>query len=383
MKAQRDLPDLDLPAAPAEVFSTGVLPSQALREAIARGEISADPAIAEPQIQPASLDLRLGEFAYRVRASFLPGRRASVRHKVEELAMHRIDLSAGAVLEKDCVYVAPLLEELKLPAHTAAIANPKSSTGRLDVFARLITDYGDEFDQVRQGYAGPMWIEISPRSFSILVRAGSRLMQLRLKRGSPRRTDIGLRRLHQNVGLVDDAGGPADIKEGLLALTVDAVGMGGSAIIGYRAKMHAGLIDLDCVDRYEPLDFWEPLHARPQRDIILDPNDFHILASKEAVTVPLDHAAEMIAYDTLVGEFRVHYAGFFDPGFGHDDMGGAGTHAVLEVRSHEVPFVIEDGQIVGRLHYERLTGKPDKLYGAAIGSSYQSQGLSLSKQFKR
>ena len=382
-KAQRDLPDLDLPATPAEAFSTGVLPSQALREAIARGEITADPAIAEPQIQPASLDLRLGEIAYRVRASFLPGRRASVRQKVEELAMHRIDLSAGAVLEKDCVYVAPLLEGLKLPATTAAIANPKSSTGRLDVFARLITDYGDEFDQVRQGYAGPLWVEIAPRSFSILVRAGSRLMQLRLKRGTPRRTDIGLRRLHQSVGLVDDAAGPADIKEGLLALTVDAVGMGGSGIIGYRAKMHAGLIDLDRVDEYEPLDFWEPLHARRQRDIILDPNDFHILASKEAVTVPLDHAAEMIAYDTLVGEFRVHYAGFFDPGFGHDEMGGHGTRAVLEVRSHEVPFVIEDGQIVGRLHYERLTGMPDKLYGVAIGSSYQRQGLSLSKQFKR
>lgn len=383
MKAQRDLPDLDLPATPAEAFTTGVLPSQALREAIARGEITADPAIAEPQIQPASLDLRLGEIAYRVRASFLPGRRASVRQKVEELAMHRIDLSAGAVLEKDCVYVAPLLEGLKLPATTAAIANPKSSTGRLDVFARLITDYGDEFDQVRQGYAGPLWVEIAPRSFSILVRAGSRLMQLRLKRGTPRRTDIGLRRLHQNVGLVDDAAGPADIKEGLLALTVDAVGMGDSEIIGYRAKMHAGLIDLDRVGEYEPLDFWEPLHARRQRDIILDPNDFHILASKEAVTVPLDHAAEMIAYDTLVGEFRVHYAGFFDPGFGHDEMGGHGTRAVLEVRSHEVPFVIEDGQIVGRLHYERLTGMPDKLYGAAIGSSYQRQGLSLSKQFKR
>ena len=383
MASQDELPTLDLPAAPAAEFSTGVLPSQAIRAAISRGEIDASIPIGDDQVQPASIDLRLGEFAYRVRASFLPGRRASVRQKIEALAMHRIDLSEGAVLEKDCVYIAPLVEELRLPANTAAIANPKSSTGRLDVFARLIVDYGLEFDQVGQGYRGPMWIQIAPRSFSILVRAGSRLMQLRLKRGSPRRTDIGLRRLHNDIGLVDDAAGPADIKQGLLALSVDAAGSDGADIIGYRAKKHAGLIDIEAIGRYEPLDYWEPMRARADRSIVLDPNDFHILASKEAVTVPLDHAAEMIAYDTLVGEFRVHYAGFFDPGFGHQEMGGAGTRGVLEVRSHEVPFVIEDGQIVGRLLYERLTAKPDKLYGAAIGSSYQRQGLALSKQFRR
>ncbi len=383
MKAQQDFPDLHLPQTLAESHSTGVLPSQSLRAAIEREEITADQEISEEQIQPASLDLRLGDVAYRVRASFLPGRRCSVRQRVKELAMHSVELGDGAVLERDCVYVVPLVERLNLSSNTSAIANPKSSTGRLDVFVRLITDYGLEFDQVGQGYAGPLWVEVAPRSFSILARAGSRLMQLRLKRGSPRRTDVGLRRLHESVGLVDDASGPADIKEGLLALSVDAVGTPSSDIVGFRAKKNTGLIDLEKVNQYEPDEFWEPIYSRVQKDIILSPNDFHILGSKEAVTVPLDHAAEMIAYDTLVGEFRVHYAGFFDPGFGHHDMGAAGTRAVLEVRSHEVPFVIEDGQIVGRLHYERLTERPDKLYGAAIGSSYQGQGLALSKQFKR
>jgi dCTP deaminase len=361
--------------------STGVLPSQALREAIGQGIIGADAPIDDDQIQPASLDLRLGSVAYRVRASFLPGRHATVKQRLDTVEMHEIDLAAGAVFERHCVYIVPLLERVVLRRRLSAMANPKSSTGRLDVFARLITDRGTEFDRVEEGYAGPLYAEISPRAFSVRVRRGTRLMQLRLRRGAPTASDAALRRLHETVGLVDAAPGEENIKGGL-AFTVDVQGDLASGIVGYRARRHAGLIDTDLVNHYEPLDFWEPVFAR-SGGIILDPNDFYILASKESVVVPPDHAAEMLAYDSLVGEFRVHYAGFFDPGFGAAETGGTGSRAVLEVRAHEVPFLIEDGQIVGRLVYERLTQRPDKLYGAAIGSTYQRQGLQLGKQFKR
>jgi len=383
--AEALFPETDKPAEqPSEAaFTTGLLPSQAIREAIAQGEIQAIEDIGEDQIQPASLDLRLGGEAYRVRASFLPGERATVGQKLHDVSMHKIDLTEGAVLEKNCVYIVPLMESVRLRHRTSAVANPKSSTGRLDIFARVITDQGAEFDHVRAGYRGPLWAEISPRSFSVLVHKGSRLLQLRIKRGSPPASDSALRRLHDEVGLVDSGGGGAKIKKGLLAISVDTQGGGESDLVGFRAKKNADLIDLAKVDFYDPRDFWEPVHAHRNQGIVLDPDDFYILASKEAVTVPDDHAAEMIAYDTLVGEFRVHYAGFFDPGFGYAEAGGEGSRAVLEIRSHDVPFILEDGQIVGRLLYERLTAKPDKLYGRDIGSSYQRQGLALAKQFRR
>jgi dCTP deaminase len=363
-------------------LTTGLLPSQLLREAVAQGrEILSPQPIGDDQIQPASIDLRLGEVAYRVRASFLPGARESVRDKLELLSMHRIDLTEGAVLEKDCVYIVPLLEYVSLRKRTAAAANPKSSTGRLDVFARVITDYGTEFDRIREGYKGPLFAELSPRAFSILVRTGSRLVQLRIRRGSPGFSDTALRRLHEEVGLVDGPAGPKTIRNGL-AFTVDVAGDEATGIVGYKARRHTDVIDMDRSFHYDPRDFWEAVYSHRGEGIVLDPNDFYILASREAVVVPPDHAAEMLPYDTFVGEFRVHYAGFFDPGFGAPESGGAGSRAVLEVRSHEVPFLIEDGQIVGRLVYERLIARPDKLYGTPIGSSYQSQGLALSKHFK-
>ena len=374
-------------AAPAEApesdFSTGILPSQGIREAIERGEIQATETIPEAQIQPASLDLRLGPHAFRVPASFLPGKEASVGQKVEAFAMHRIDLTEGAVLERDCVYMVPLMESLRLKRRTSAIANPKSSTGRLDIFCRVITDGGIEFDHIRPGYRGPLWAEISPRSFSVLVRSGSRLVQLRVKRGSPQASRSALERLHEDVGLVDVEADAETFKGGNLSVSVNTEPTDASGVIGYRAKKNTFLVDVDRENHYDPADYWEPIHARPGRGLILDPNDFYILGSRESVTVPPDHAAEMLAFDTLVGEFRVHYAGFFDPGFGHADAGGAGAKAVLEVRSRDVPFVLEHGQVVGRLVYERLTAAPDKLYGLEIGSTYQRQGLALSKQFKR
>ena len=340
-------PDAEDGAAARPQHSTGILPYQAIRELVRSREIDATADIEDAQIQPASIDLRLGATAHRVRASFLPGEGVPVAAKIDELGMHAIDLTGGAVLEKGCVYIIPLIEALSLSSRISGTANPKSSTGRLDVFTRLITDGATEFDRVKGGYKGPLYAEISPRAFSILVRKGSRLNQLRFRRGSPAHSDSALRRLHEEVRLVHSAEGRENI------------------------------------DHYAVSDFWEPVRARGDKGLILDPNDFHILASKEAVTVPPDHAAEMVPYDTLVGEFRVHYAGFFDPGFGYSDAGGAGSRAVLEVRSHEVPFVIEDGQVVGRLVYERLTDVPDRLYGRDVGSSYQRQGLMLAKQFKR
>ncbi len=371
--------------------STGLLPSQMLRAAVKLGhELTGTVPIGDDQIQPASIDLRLGEVAYRVRASFLPGGRNTVKEKLDQLSMHRIDLTGGTVLERDCVYIVPLLEMTGLPRRTSAAANPKSSTGRLDVFARVITDHGTEFDRIRDGYKGLLYAEISPRAFSIVVRTGSRLVQLRIRRGSPIFRDTALRRLHAEQPLVEapEDGAPSaqTIRNGLV-FTVDVVGAPDTGLVGYKARRHTGVIDVDKVNYYDPNDFWEPIYARrgpgDPSGLVLDPNDFYILASREAVVVPADHAAEMLPYDTFVGEFRVHYAGFFDPGFGAAEAGGSGSRAVLEVRSHEVPFLIEHGQTMGRLVYEPLIARPDQLYGMGIGSSYQSQGLALSKHFKK
>ncbi len=362
------------------VHASGVLPSQAIRALIASGVIAAKDAIGEDQIQPASLDLRLGEVAYRVQASFLPGA-ATVAEKLCQFGLHTLHLANSAVLERGCVYIVPLCETLALDDGISAIANPKSSTGRLDIFTRLITDQGIEFDRVRAGYRGPLFAEVSPRTFSIVVRAGARLNQLRLKRGQFAYSGAGLQQLNKKAGLVDAPNDAltADMRDGI-PFSVDLEGDGGA--IGYRARKNTGLIDIDRKGFYDASEFWEPIHRGRQGGIVLNPDDFYILASREAVTVPVDHAAEMVAYDTLVGEFRVHYAGFFDPGFGDPGSGGGGSRAVLEVRSHDVPFMIEHGQILGRLVYERLTQTPDRIYGQGIGSSYQRQGLQLGKHFK-
>jgi dCTP deaminase len=376
------------PPEPRELeHATGILPSQLLRDAIERTrEIQSLEPIADDQIQPASLDLRLGAVAHRVRASFLPGRERTVTEGLHALTLHTLDLRNGAVLERDCIYIVPLLEHLALRYRTSGSANPKSSTGRLNIFARVITDYGTEFDQIRSNYTGPLYAELSPRSFSVMVRKGSRLVQLRVRRGRPTSSNAALRRLHEEIGFtVVPPGFPIqrELLEGGLAVTVDVVGTRRSGFVGYKAKKHVPVIDVDRINYYNVREFWDPVFTHRGEGIILDPDDFYILASREPVAVPPDQAAEMLAYDTLVGEFRVHYAGFFDPGFGMEETGGAGSRAVLEVRSHEVPFLIDHGQIIGRLVYERLIARPDKLYGGTIGSSYQSQGLALSKHFKK
>lgn len=359
----------------------GVLPSQALSELIHSGQVKATEPVSDDQIQPASIDLRLGGRAYRIRASFLPGKGQTVRQRVQGLTMHEFDITQGAVLERGCVYIVPLMESLNLRSVYSAVGNPKSSTGRLDVFTRLLTDYGTEFDQVKAGYTGPLYAEISPRTFSILVRKGSRLSQLRIRQGEPRPSDEHHFLLQREHRIVDTQLDAEDMKKGV-PVTVDVLGDRKGGLIGYRAKQHAGLIDVDRKDHYLVDDFWEPVYRQNGTGLILDPGEFYILASMEAVRVPSGYAAQMVAYDTLVGEFRVHYAGFFDPGFGDPEAGGHGARAVLEVRSFEVPFVVEPGQVVGRLVYEPLTGIPDKLYGSALSSNYQKQGLKLSKHFK-
>jgi dCTP deaminase len=353
-----------------------VIPAQAITRMAEAGEITLAAPLLDGQVQPASLDLRLGAEAWRVRASFLPGRGATVAGRLPELAMHRIDLRDGAVLEKGCVYLVPLLEGLALPADVSAVANAKSSTGRLDLFTRLITDRGVEFDRIEPGYAGPLYAEVSPRSFSVLVRPGMRLNQVRFRHGWATLDDGELRALDRRERLVD---GDAMIAGGL-AFSVDLRPRDGG-LVGYRAKPHTGLIDLDRIDHYAPPDFWEPVAAHDGR-IILDPGAFYILVSREAVHVPPDYAAEMAPYLAMVGEFRVHYAGFFDPGFGHAQAGGTGSRGVLEVRCHEAPFALDHGQVVGRLVYERMAERPEILYGGAMGSNYQGQGLKLSKHFR-
>ncbi|MEO8811757.1 MAG: 2'-deoxycytidine 5'-triphosphate deaminase [Caulobacteraceae bacterium] len=328
----------------------GILPCQTIEALVAAGAISAEGGVAADQVQPASLDLRLGGRVWRVRASFLPRPGGTVAGRIADVAMHELDLSAGAVLERGCVYIAEIQERLALPDDVRARANPKSSTGRVDVFVRLLTDGQPAFDDIAAGYRGPLFLEIAPQTFPVLVRAGTRLNQLRLKRGDPPKL------------LVRDIG-------------VDL----GDGIAGYRARRHAGIVDMDLEDGHDPRDFWEPLEAR-RGELLLDPGEFYILASRERIEIPVGEAAEMIPIDPAVGEFRVHYAGFFDPGFGTAEADGHGSRGVLEVRSHETPFLLEHGQTVARLVFEPLTARPSRLYGAG-GGHYQRQGLRLSKHF--
>jgi len=365
--------------------TTGILPSQEIRELIAGGRILASPSIEEAHIQPASLDLRLGDIAHRVQASFLPGPNNTVESKIKDLRMARLDLTGNTVLEKDCVYIVPLLEELNLPEGISGKANPKSTTGRLDIFTRLITDYGVEFDRVPPGYKGKLYAEIVTRTFTVRVKAGMRLSQLRFVRGNPDTRDGALRKLDIEENLVymdEDSPVRATLDRGL-RITVSLEASEPGEIIAYRAKHNAPVVELDKINHYPHGPFWETIYQAADNGLILHPGDFYILASRERVCVPAEFAGEMVPFDPSDGEFRIHYAGFFDPGFGYGTSDIKGTRAVLEVRAHDVPFLMEHGQLVGRLTYMPLLSRPDKIYGTDIGSSYQQQALTLSKQFRK
>ncbi|MCO6187187.1 2'-deoxycytidine 5'-triphosphate deaminase [Rhizobium sp. L1K21] len=362
------------------IRETGILADRAIKQLFDSGRLQSEAPLDKDQIQPASLDLRLGAKAFRVRAAFMPGPQHLVADKLERLQLHVVDLSEGAVLETGCVYIVPLMESVDLPANLSASTNPKSSTGRLDIFTRVMTDRAQEFDKVPAGYKGPLYLEISPRTFPVVVRKGSRLSQIRFRSGNALLSESEVMALHASEGLV--ASEMPNVSGGGIALSIDLEGTGEDGLVGYRGKHHTSVVDVDRKGAHDVLDFWEPIYGRGRRELILDPDEFYILVSREAVHVPPLYAAEMTPFDPLVGEFRVHYAGFFDPGFGHAPVGGSGSRAVLEVRSHEVPFILEHGQIVGRLVYEHMQERPEALYGTGLGSNYQAQGLKLSKHFK-
>ncbi|WP_432449715.1 2'-deoxycytidine 5'-triphosphate deaminase [Aliiroseovarius marinus] len=357
-------------------MKTGVLADHQIRQMITEGGIAASSPILNEQIQPASLDLRLGDKAYRVRASFLPGKNSTVAERLEALTMHALSLTGGAVLEKGCVYVIPLMERLRLPEGMTAAASAKSSIGRLDLMTRVITDQGIEFDRVPEGYDGPLYAELCPQSFSVVAQPGQLLTQIIFRQGKTILSDDELRAVHARSPIV--SGDPV-ISDGL-GFSVD-LRPEGTDLVGYRAKRHSGVVDLSKLAHYDPADYWEEVRTTEGR-IILDPGAFYILVSREAIAIPPDCAAEMAPYLAMVGEFRVHYAGFFDPGFGYDAAGGSGSRGVLEVRCHEAPFVLEHGQVVGRLVYETMSAVPEALYGVDIKSNYQGQGLKLSKHFR-
>lgn len=392
----------------------GVLPIQKLKILAQSGVISSDAAhpILEDQYQPNSIDLRLGEVAYRVRSSFLP-ENETVEQKLERLEQYRFSLENGAILEENAVYIIPLLERLNLPkshyAHNngpnvtsegvdngdsirlfaqenlSAKANPKSSTGRLDVFTRVITDYSHRFEEISPGYQGPLYVEVVPKSFPIKVKTGQRLNQLRIRHGFEILSDQDLLRIHdQEPILFDDTGTAMPIEtlkvnKGLF-MSVHLEGEEGQ-IIGYKAKKHVNFIDFQNIGHYSVNEFWEPIIARADSMVILEPESFYIFASKERIRVPAKLACEMMAYDTGSGELRTHYAGFFDSGFGGTVEDG-GARAVLEVRSHDVPFLIEDGQTLFSMQFEPNSEQPDTMYGREIKSNYQGQDLKLGKHFK-
>ncbi len=376
----------------------GILPYQDIKQLIATGALTASPAVEDRQIQPASLDLRLGRKAYRLISSFLPelspisSRLNVLDFYQSDLVMYEMDLTEGAILEKGHVYLVPLLEHLKLPKTLRARANPKSTTGRLDVFTRVVTDLNAGFDEIRAGYHGPLFLEVVPRSFAIKVRTGQSLNQIRFVRGEATVSDASLKTLHSKSPLLyhnsptrKSLGQREFRAERGLFLRIDLKGddRTDSRIIGYRAKKNSHIIDLAKVGHYSAADFWEPLYRHRQDSLLLEPEEFYILASKERIRVPAGYAAEMVAYEAACGELRTHYAGFFDPGFGYGAKGEIkGTQVVLEVRPHDVPFLIHDGQTFFKVVYDRMLDVPSQLYGTTLGSSYQGQALTLSKHFK-
>ncbi len=366
---------------------SGILTDRFIRQLVNDGGVHSDEPIEPRQYQPASLDVRLGSIGYRIRSSFVPGNQP-VETVLNDLLMYPIDLTQNGILEKNQVYLVPLMESLRLPPHVAVRSNPKSTTGRLDMLTRVITDFNYRFDDVRPGYHGKLYLEIVPKSFTVRVTPGISLNQLRFLQGESTVDDAALRAMYQAAPLLYDADHQpipfeeASIQDGLL-MSVDLRGEKNQGIIGYKAKKNSHIVDLSNIGYYDAADFWEPIYRHKGDYVILEPEEFHLLCSQEKIRIPPDYSAEMMAYDIGAGEFRVHYAGFFDPGFGYGSGDIPGTYAVLEVRSHEVPYRVSHGQPFCTIRYSRNIEPPQTLYGAGIRSNYQQQRLTLSKQFKQ
>lgn len=363
-----------------------------LRALIADGAIQGAVDIAPAQVQPASLDLRLGPKAHRVRAGFLPGV-IPMEERLASLSTSALDLSAadGAVLERGLVYLVQLEESLQLPPDLGVRFNPRSSAGRCDIFTRVLCPGHPRFDEAPPGYSGPIWLEISPLSFPVRLRRGDRLCQLRVHRGSPGLTTDELRAIVAETPLVFDGDRPLGVEEtrfdndGGLELNL---GLLSRDPAGWRASLHTEVVEFSEEGAHDPDHFWEPVHA-PGGRCILAPESFYIFASRERLRVPPHLAAEMLPVDIGIGELRNNYAGFFDNGFGwrEDAQGrpeGNGTPAVLEVRAHDVPFLVEDGQVFFRLKFFRASARPEHLYGQdRKGASYQRQDLTLARAFRK
>ena len=365
----------------------GVIPRQGLLNAVEEASIFSDFSIPSRSIQPASIDLRLGEYAWLLRCSFLPDVSSTVEQKLADIALDQIWIRDGATLERGRPYLIPLVEELALPPGVRGKANPKSSTGRLDVFTRVITDGNDRFDEVPPGYRGKLYLEVVPLSFAVRVERLLSLNQLRLSIGEPRVRDDQIRRIHDTVPLLYIGSHPVpasdlSVAEGLF-LSVDLSG-GRDKIVGFRAKKNSLRLDMSKNGLYWWRDYWEPVYPERGGRVVLEPESFYLLLSAEGVCVPPEYAAEMMAYDPTAGELRTHYAGFFDPGFGYDSVRlSHGSRAALEVRVRDVPFMVEHQQGIGKLAFERMLEPPDRLYGEDVGSHYQGQSTMLSKHFER
>ena len=358
----------------------GTLSDCQIRGLVEEGSVLSDAPWGARQVQPSSLDLRLGPTAYRLRSSFLP-LSTPVSDILQDLSLYSVDLRTSAHLERGAVYLVPLMESLNLPPGLSAKANPKSSTGRLDVFTRVITETGDRFDDISSGYSGRLYLEVFSRSFSLRVSQGLALCQVRFFEKRHFLSEETLLDRHRQSPLFFSEGGtcggnPYDrITDGSLYLGVKLTGM---PIIGFRARHDAGILSLVPGDQQKATEFWEAIPSPARGELVLEPEKFYLFASSAKIRVPIDLAAEMLPFDAAAGEIRTHYAGFFDPGFG---MSGEGARGVLEVRPHDVPFRIVDGQPVFKLRYEKMERDPDLPYGAAIGSNYTHQGLNLSRYF--
>jgi dCTP deaminase len=370
---------------------SGYLTNQSIELACHEGMIHSRVSLLASQFQPVSLDLRLGSHAYRIQSSFLP-ENDTVDTKLNEVKLYKIDLRDGGILEKGAIYLIPLLEELAFPEKFQGRTNPKSSTGRLDMFTRVIVDHGHRFDEIPNGYRGKMYLEVIPRSFPVRVREGLRLNQLRIFQGDPHLSDVQLKNHYKKTPILfGDGGRPVGVEkvkvDNGLFISLDLAGARKDRIVAYKAKTNSSVIDVSLNRHYHPMDFWEPITLTQIRNkrLILEPESFYIMMSKEKICIWPHLLAEMVAYEPNSGELRTHYAGFFDPGFGWHGgktLKNQGTSAVMEVRPHDVPFMVEDGQTFCRLKFESVIEKPTKVYGKKIKSNYHSQGLALSKYFK-